>query len=191
MARAQTRWTPARDAKVAEMLRDGKTAKEIGEELGLSRNAIIGRVTRSDELKAIGFSRSPGQHKDTKQGKPSNRHRRRLVRVPAARKSGPLSIVALRTVEAPLTRQPGSVSEMVDRWIAERGGPRRFESGASADYFAVQNFLGAHGVSLSAERGRYRLAHGRGRPRVVGWKDVLAVVDEIRAGNGLQPIMAA
>lgn len=186
------KWTPTVDANVGDMLREGKTAKEIGDALGVSRNSVIGRVSRSKELKAIGFSRSPGQHKADSEVEPSIRHRRRTIRVPVQRKNGPISIVALRTVEAPKkSEQTNRHSEMVAKWLAEHGGPRRFENGACADYFAVQTFLAQHRVTVVADRGRYRMSSGNGRPRTVGWKEVLVTVDAIRSRQGLQPIMAA
>lgn len=54
------KWTPEQDNHIADLLRAKKTASEIGAELGRSRNAIIGRVTRCAMLKEIGFARSPG-----------------------------------------------------------------------------------------------------------------------------------
>jgi hypothetical protein len=54
------KWTPEQDNRIAELLRAKKTASEIGAELGRSRNAIIGRVTRCAMLREIGFARAPG-----------------------------------------------------------------------------------------------------------------------------------
>jgi GcrA cell cycle regulator len=41
-----TRWPQDRDDRLAELWRLGKSAREIGAELGVSRNAILGRVKR-------------------------------------------------------------------------------------------------------------------------------------------------
>lgn len=55
------KWTPELDARVADLLRAKKTAAQIGAELGVTRNAIIGRVSRCKMLKAIGFERAPSE----------------------------------------------------------------------------------------------------------------------------------
>jgi hypothetical protein len=43
---AESSWTPEKDALVQDWLKEGKTYKEIAKELGMSRNAVIGRVNR-------------------------------------------------------------------------------------------------------------------------------------------------
>lgn len=55
-------WTEEDDNRIAEMLRDGLSASQIAARLGddVTRNAIIGRVGRSEALRAIGFKRRPG-----------------------------------------------------------------------------------------------------------------------------------
>ena len=55
-------WTPERKAKIAGWLKEGLSAGEIVGRLDVkvSRNAVIGIVTRDAGLKAIGFVRSRG-----------------------------------------------------------------------------------------------------------------------------------
>lgn len=55
-----TTWTEDRRRIVAKLLRDGKSASEIGTHLGVSRNAVIGIVKRDPILRDIGFERSRG-----------------------------------------------------------------------------------------------------------------------------------
>jgi uncharacterized protein YerC len=43
---AESSWTPEKDALVQDRLKEGKTYKEIAKELGMSRNAVVGRVNR-------------------------------------------------------------------------------------------------------------------------------------------------
>lgn len=61
-------WTPEQDDRIKECLHHGMSASQIGAELGVSRNSIIGRVGRNKELAQIGFARKsgwPGQRVET------------------------------------------------------------------------------------------------------------------------------
>lgn len=53
-------WTPEQDARLADLLREGLSARKIGALMGMSGNAVIGRVHRNKELAAIGFARASG-----------------------------------------------------------------------------------------------------------------------------------
>jgi len=53
-------WTREQDARVADLLREGLSARKIGALMGMSGNAVIGRVHRNKELAAIGFARASG-----------------------------------------------------------------------------------------------------------------------------------
>lgn len=66
-------WTAEAKDKVANLLREGLTAPQIGEEMGVSRNSIIGIVNRDPRLREIGFKRSPKKRppeRKTRQNKP-------------------------------------------------------------------------------------------------------------------------
>lgn len=52
-------WKKEVVAEVAGLLRRGATASQIGAEIGISRNAVIGKVHRTPSLSKIGFAR-PG-----------------------------------------------------------------------------------------------------------------------------------
>lgn len=54
------KWTDELDNRVACLLRAKKTASEIGAAMGITRNAVIGRVARCAMLKEIGFARKSG-----------------------------------------------------------------------------------------------------------------------------------
>lgn len=58
--RKQVKWTPTMDAQVLKMLKDKCTASQIGTALGVTRNAVIGRVNRAKKLKKVGFFRASG-----------------------------------------------------------------------------------------------------------------------------------
>lgn len=59
----QKQWTPDEDSQLEKLLREGLSASQIGERLGVSRNAVIGRVHRNKALSAIGFERGTPHHK--------------------------------------------------------------------------------------------------------------------------------
>lgn len=50
-----SKWTYAQRDQIGRLLKAGKTANQIGIELGVTRNAIIGLVSRDQELKRIGL----------------------------------------------------------------------------------------------------------------------------------------
>lgn len=56
------KWTPELDNRIADLLRAKKTAAQIGAEMGVTRNAIIGRVQRCQMLRQIGFALKKGQN---------------------------------------------------------------------------------------------------------------------------------
>lgn len=69
-------WTPEQDARLKALLIDRMSASQIGAKLGVSRNAVVGRVHRNKELAAIGFARSSG-----KQGRKSVNTKPRRIAV--------------------------------------------------------------------------------------------------------------
>lgn len=50
-------WTEEQKQRIAILLVDGKSASQIGGEIGISKGAIISLVHRNPALKAIGFAR--------------------------------------------------------------------------------------------------------------------------------------
>lgn len=58
MKQPQHKWTPEEKQRVAEMLREGLSASQIGHRFGKTRNSVIGVVGRDNELREIGFARS-------------------------------------------------------------------------------------------------------------------------------------
>lgn len=64
--------TPEVRQRIANMLTHGASAAQIGSVFRVTRNAVIGIVSRDASLKAIGFARSPGQRKD---GQPKRQRR--------------------------------------------------------------------------------------------------------------------
>lgn len=50
-------WTDQEKQQIAKLLRQGKSAREIGHLFGRSKSAVISLVNRDPVLKAIGLSR--------------------------------------------------------------------------------------------------------------------------------------
>ena len=83
------------------------------------------------------------------------------------------------------------VSSIVKAYI-ERNGVRRFEAGTSGDYQAVKTYLAERGYLLSTQ-GRattfvIKVPGQRGRAKAMNWSKVIEFVDELRQGEGLEPL---
>lgn len=83
------------------------------------------------------------------------------------------------------------VSSIVKAYI-ERNGVRRFEAGTSGDYQAVKTFLADRGYTLTTY-GRsttfiIKVPGQRGRPKAMNWSKVIQFVDDLRQGEGLEPL---
>lgn len=157
-------WTASDVRQIAVLLRAGKTGSQIAAEFGVTRNSAISIIHRNAELRAIGLSRSPGD--------PADR--------PAPKPRAPKPKPSLRLVH---TTQQATV----DAWLEANGGPRRFERGARSDYDAIKAFLENRGYTFGGWQGKFKLSNGKGRPRVLYWRDVMVEVDAIRISEGLQP----
>lgn len=91
-------WSDETVARVSVMLRDGWTARQIATEIGVTRNAVIGKIRRVKALAEIGLQGKPGWktvHKVVAA------ERAKVVRMPAAPKRRVLPTV---TLPAPVPR---------------------------------------------------------------------------------------
>lgn len=132
-------WTPEMDAKVLKMLRDKCTARQIGASLGLTKNAVIGRVSRSKELAAVGFRRKPGTAKAKAKAEAEKPKSRLVIRVSPSLFSEPMKVKAQPVI---VTGGPATVGRPIYllagcqcRWAvneADRGELHLF-CGAAAD----------------------------------------------------------
>lgn len=105
-------WHTNNIEKIADMLREGKSASEIGARFDVSRNAVIGLVHRNPVLKAIGFKRSPGsQNIEKKRDLAIAAKRRKNVR------DGTVSLNKIKAIQAP------AIVELFDAVPGRFGAP--------------------------------------------------------------------
>lgn len=160
-------WYTNNIEKIADMLREGKSASEIGAHFGVSRNAVIGLVHRNKELREIGFKRSPG---------PQNIEKVRAISVAATRgknvRGGKVSVNRLKAVAPPIEApepvdapEPRNLTlmeltERTCRWPVNDGGPFLFcgcEAGLDRPYCDFHTEL-AKGKGTESERTAIRSA---------------------------------
>ncbi|WP_299941195.1 hypothetical protein [uncultured Nitratireductor sp.] len=163
-------WTAEDDRLMREMALAGRSATDVGDALGRSRNAVLGRATRT----GVKFSATGGPRK-----------RVRPMKVQPERPAKPKSNAK------PATRVfSHDVDFLIADWKAKHGDPRRFERGGNTDYLSIKAYLEEWGYRLNFQRAKYSISNGRGRPKVVAWRQVLELVDEFRTAEGLTPILA-
>jgi hypothetical protein len=180
-------WTPEKRAKVGSMLADGCSSAKIAAEFGTTRNAIIGLVGRDDALVAIGFKSGVGR----KRLSDEERRQRRNATVRKYRATlAPMSSGRPERKPFKPVVVSNNVKLMVQDWIAQNG-VRRFERGDMTDYYHLTNWLRERGYHLSQVSSKYFLRDGQGRPRQMTWDKVIALVDNLRRAEGLQPIRIA
>lgn len=196
------KWTAEAKEIVAERLKAGDTAREIGERLGVSRSSITGLLDRDIELAKIGLSRKAT-------GRNGGRVRRFTLEEQMARKRVYNKLYqAKRRSRSNVVQFPGSFQQprsdeqrhgvalhvvsnniplMVQDWLDKHGGPRRFEHAATTETWVIRTYLEERGVKLNGLRGKWIISNGRGRPRIGTWADVMRIADEFRLAEGLQP----
>jgi hypothetical protein len=204
------KWTEADHDKVAELLTAGKLASEIGAVIGVSRNAIIGIVGRTERLRAIGFARTPG-HPGSRKPRPNRKqpvagsHRKRPQKLFAAPKTATNPAHNYRdfspmrtgfalpsqqrrdTITVPVT----DLNSAIEQWMAANNGPRRFERGDSGDFFSVQEYLRARGHDVrGSPMSKGFTVISDGKKRSMGWHGILRLADEFRASEGRQTIFS-
>ena len=99
-----SRWSQHQRNQIADMLRAEKTARQIAAHFGVSRNAIIGLVSRDKTLREIGFAHSPG---------PQNTAKKRDLSIAAKRRRGAVrggkeALVRLEIIPTP------SIADLLD-----------------------------------------------------------------------------
>jgi hypothetical protein len=210
------KWSAEAREKVATMLREKKTAKEIGDFFNVTRSAITGLIARDIGLCAIEDRR---RGKSTAGGKVKRRTaeeirqwRREYNRAYAAqrrekaKKTGTIIQFPAKTRRSPerpdhkppqLTVVSNNISLMVEDWLKKHGGPRRFADNDTTNDIYVAEYLKERGVIARRTRmdwgsagGRWNVSRGAGRPKAASWADILRIADEFRVAEGLPPFKA-
>jgi hypothetical protein len=182
-------WTPELVETMLRMWHEGNSGSVIAAYLGhgLTRSAICGKVWRLEH---------PDKAKDR-----APRQRKKLP--PKANKTS-RSNVAANAPPAPRAVKPPSVvvglpnrgandDALVAGWLAQHGGPRRFERGDSATLDAMKWFLRDRGYEVTfTQKGGMALKQSgaMGRPRKVKLRELIEFVDAMRAAEGLERIAA-
>ncbi|TIM14479.1 MAG: hypothetical protein E5Y67_12430 [Mesorhizobium sp.] len=182
------KWTVETKAIVAERLRAGDTAAQIGARLDVSRSAITGLLNRDKELAAIGFARSGtsfnGGRTPRITPEEKRERQRQYSRAYLQRRRNGSNVVPFPQVRRIVSN---NVPLMVDDWLKLNGGPRRFEQGVTTDTWLVRQYLTDRGISVTGTYGKWKIVRGPGRPKTGTWAAVMEIVDEIRLAEGLQP----
>jgi hypothetical protein len=188
-------WTAEREDQLRELWATGESASKIAAIMGegLTRNSIIGKASRlgldhrrSPILPRLEPGEARARRNELQRQRRANAPKQPKVRKPALPRRAKKVIVPRRVVYQPDTG--ASDAELVQGWLA-MNGPRRFERGASGDEMAMRSYLHARGHETTYRQGKLYLI-GRGRPRLLTYKDLVAFVDEIRVSEGLQRIAA-
>lgn len=198
------RWTDEAKEIVAERLRAGDTAAQIGACLDVSRSAITGLLARDKDLAAIGFvrrgrsfnggrtprlTREERRERQIQYNRAYQQRRRKgsnVVPFPASFRNLPANSPQIKATPQ-LRVVSNNVPLMVEDWLKLNGGPRRFERGETSETWTIRQYLADRGISTNGHRGRWSVSRGRGRPKIMTWADVMAIVDELRMAEGLQP----
>ena len=188
-------WTPEEDAVLRAMAAEKLSASSIGAKMGRSRNSIIGRAHRlkvkldGRPVKIIG-ERPVGSK--PRQPKPRRDDNVIKLRIPA-KPVGPNHVMPIKTVEVqrgPRLSVITNERRLIEDFIA-KNGVRRFAMGDRCDMDTVKRFLEDRGYTLNGWQGKHKVAHGKGRPRVMSWSQVVGLVDKLRAAEGLPTIRRA
>lgn len=195
-------WTDEAVEKLSQMWNiEGKTASECARELGASftRNAVIGKAhrlkfpkRRTRKIKRKGWSpeaRAAALERRNAMMR-AKRAAEAMAKLPpkfVPRKSRAAVVVAL-------PRAGASDRDLVNGWLAQHGGPRRFEEGATGDPGMIALWLRSKGFQTSYRQGGgggvVHVVYPDGRKASLTMKKLTDLADSLRIAEGLEPIIA-
>lgn len=81
--------------------------------------------------------------------------------------------------------------ELINKWLAQNGGARKFENGLEITENYLRSFLETRGYSLKKKGFYFRVSSpDRNKSKRYTKKQLVLIVDEIRMSEGNPPIMA-
>lgn len=81
-----------------------------------------------------------------------------------------------------------SVNHLVEQFISAGGASRRFERGVSATFEYYESYLRRFGFRLRMKSWRCEISQDGGRWQSIARVKVVALVNDLRAAEGLEPI---
>lgn len=81
--------------------------------------------------------------------------------------------------------------ELIEKWLAQNGGARKFENGLEITESYLRSFLETRGYSLKKKGFYFRVSSpNRSKSKRYTKQQLVHIVDEIRMSEGNPPIMA-
>ncbi len=81
--------------------------------------------------------------------------------------------------------------ELIEKWLAQNGGARKFENGLEITENYLRSFLETRGYSLKKKGFYFRVSSpNRSKSKRYTKQQLVHIVDEIRMSEGNPPIMA-
>jgi hypothetical protein len=174
-------WTDADVEACRKLLAEGLSASQIRKRLGFTRGSVISKVHRTPSLMAEGF----------KQGRPNP------SKIKSARRSYARALPAQNAASKQMPAKVAvpafqDVTSMAEEWMKRNGGPRRFENGCTTNtdiLFAYMRTKGFYCRCVGTGRGmQIQVSGGKAKTRRVSFQAFMAIVDEYRIKDGLEPI---
>ena len=80
---------------------------------------------------------------------------------------------------------------MIEEYLAKHGA-RRFEQGTSSGIHGIASFMAEYGYEVAgAPKGGVKVRRGKGQWKRMSMPGLIALADEIRIAQGLEPFSAA
>lgn len=187
-------WTEDRVALLSKLWNtDGRTASECAKVLEITRNSVIGKVHRLKFAKR----RSTVSNKNSVGWSASAREAARVKRaanerVRRAALAMPKPVFRSGRMVAPIAPVPRETDErLVAKWLAQHGGPRKFEPAATGDPSMLVLWLRERGYQTSYSRaggGIVKVVTPDGRKKSLSLKALTELSDSLRVAEGLAPM---
>lgn len=195
------RWAPEAEDTLRQLWNvESMTASECAKVLGVTRNAVIGKVHRmklsrrpNPLLKKLAADKRAQNRRETQQ-----RYRQSHPQPPKVRnaKSNLPRVSSARVVRKPVVvatpERNVNDTALIASWLEQNGGARRFERSATGDPPMMALWLCARGyqVTLSITKAKpIRVTDPSGKLHNMSLRRLQELVDSVRAAEGLEPVL--